>query len=147
MKVKYIVIGLLGATALVGFGIAASKTNGGKGTGGTVVPSVQYAEVGPKIGGGAGWDATLYDSGSPIVSLSAADKSAAIALVHAKMKEKGVAFYFIFTQLDDGTWWASGYHGGESASEDMGPYADQALAMQAGTAWVQKAAAVPTPSP
>lgn len=125
---KLLAIGILGGLALGGFMLAKHMTNGGKGT--PVVPSVRYAEV-------TATNATLYESGAPLVTLSAADKTAAIDLVHARMKADGVGVYFIFTQVDDGSWWATGYKEGASASDDMGPYADQALAMQAGAAWVQ----------
>lgn len=134
---KVIVIGGLAAAAAAGFWYVAKKTNGGKGTSPDVVPSVQYAEV-------TATGATLYDSGAPLVMLGAADKTAAIALVHERMKKDGVSTYFIFMQADDGTWWATGYKDGVSASDDLGPFADQALAMQAGTKWVQ-AQAVPIP--
>lgn len=139
---KIVTVLVLGGLAVGGFAIAKKmidekKTSGGGGD--TPTPgSVQYAEV-------TATNATLYDSGQPLVTLSAADKNAAIALVHERMKANGVSVYFIFTQATDGGWYATGYRDGASASDDMGPYADQALAMQAGTAWVQKAMAVPIP--
>lgn len=137
MKTKKIVtLVVLGGLAAGGFWLAKNMIEG-KGNGGTVVPAVQYAEV-------TASGATLYDSGAPTVTLSAADKAAAIAIVHERMKTDGVSTYFIFSQADDGTWWATGYKDGASASDDMGPFADQALAMQAGTAWVLKQA-VPIP--
>ena len=139
---RIVTVVALGGLAVAGFWYATkkideNKANAGGGSDQPAASSVQYAEI-------TATGATFYDNGAPLVTLSAADKTAAIALVHERMKQNGVSVYFIFTQSAEGGWYATGYKDGASASDDMGPYADQALAMQAGTSWVQ-AQAVPIP--
>lgn len=135
MKAWKILVPLtLAGLAIGGFAIAKMQTNGGKGSEVPPPQSIQYAEVESKNGGAI---ATFYDSGSPIVSLNAADKSAAIELVHARMKQNGVPIYFIFSQISDGTWFAQGYKDGASASDEMGPYASEQAATSAGSTWMQ----------
>lgn len=137
---KIVTVLVLGGLAIGGFAFAKKKIDENKGTGGGDTPtagSVSYAKV-------TDTDATIYESGTLVDTQIARDRSAAIAAVHDRMRADGVSTYFIYAQSAEGGWYATGYRDGASASDDMGPYASDQIAMEAGTKWV-KAQAVPMP--
>lgn len=141
-----LVIGGLAAATAVGFAIVKSKTNGGAGTSPTPNGgSHYYAEIGTRDGR---FVAYVYKDGKLAVSLGPSDEpTELLQLLANKMALEGASIYFAIRQdASSGAWWFVGYKNGASASEEMGPYATEALAVQAGTTWAQ-AAAVPVPTP
>lgn len=143
MKTKHIVIGVLAIGTLVGFGIAASKTNGGKGTA-TVGGNDYRAQYIPDRSGG--YSAIIFVNGveqeavvGPMTTVAELDAQVAAYMAGLDVP----AFYTVHTD-DAGSYYFDGWSRGTKVTTD-GPFASEAAANTAGSTWARKAA-VPVPS-
>lgn len=142
MKTRTLVLTLLGVGTLVGFGIAASKTSGGKGS-----PTAQTnyrVQYIPASDGG--FVAIVYIDGveqdaqiGPMPSIAELEPQVA-----TYMAGLDVGIFYTVHEDSAGAWYFDGWTPGGKATTD-GPYASEQLANQAGTAWAKKAA-VPIPA-
>ena len=142
MKLKHIIIGVLGVGTLIGFGIAASKTNGGKGT--QVGGNDYRAQYIPDRSGG--YSAIIFVNGveseatvGPMPTVAELD-----AQVAAYMAGLDVAAFYTVHSDAQGSYYYDGWSRGEKITTD-GPYASEQLAIAAGSEWARKAA-VPVPT-